>query len=122
MPLFVTFQDEGEIEDWFETEKERLSDELYKVSFSRKGLPEAKKKFNKAMAKLVERYNKEHAKLHTHLERRKKTQKPRIRYRAWKKQLKKDWERKIKFWKAERKKRKFEKEYKKLMKKNEGVI
>ncbi len=72
--------EEEEIELWYEQEKEKLS-ELYRLSIE-KGmkLEDREKKFNRAMERLTEEYDRKHTRLQARKERQKRRAKSRSRF------------------------------------------
>jgi len=113
----MAFVDEREIDEWFEAEKERLSEKMMAELEKGVAFETAQQRFDKAFKPLLLKYDKEYRGLDNRTERHEKLAKPFRLLAAW-------WhERKHRFrqWRKERaeqkKKAKFEREYKKLFEK-----
>ena len=115
--MFHSFEDEMEIDDWFQTTKEAAESEFYKHVYARKDEKKAKIKFNKKMDYLLKRYNQEYALLEKRKNRRAKFKKPFIALIAWWEKFK--MTRKTNFQKHKKgfKTWRFNREYEHLMKK-----
>ncbi len=110
----MAFLDEREIDDWFEEEKQALSDRLY--DRLRRGDGRAKAEFDKAFERLLARLDHECAALETRQRRHEQFSRPFDRFRAWRASVAARFRR---WWKGvseRRKKRTFEREYKRLFK------
>lgn len=115
--MFKRFLDELEIEDWYETRMQELSQEFKKKALDRKDVERARVKYTQKVNNLVIQYEKEHKKLVQRRERKKKLRAPFIKLQeVWdnSQQSMKDWFLKKK---EDFKKWRFNREYDKLMKK-----
>lgn len=114
--MFKKFLDEAEIDEWFEEEKERLSDEFFQKSF--KGNTEdGREEYELRLKKLIKRLDLEHKKLNAKIARKERFLAPFI----WMKKkflsfisLQKE---QMVVRKEQREKRKFNAKYDRLMKK-----
>jgi hypothetical protein len=67
------FKSEEELEAWFATEKERLSEEfLNNINRDKANIPKYKERFNAEIKRLLARYNAEYEKLLVKLKKRPK--------------------------------------------------
>jgi len=115
--MFRRFIDESEIEDWFEEEKTKLNKVFYDASYNKKNVEKAKKTFNEKFSQLLKRYEKEFQNLTKRIERKERLRKPFVACKDWWKYKSKVMAKSYSEHKEARKKKKLDKEYKKLMKK-----
>lgn len=109
--MIMTFQDEQEIDEWFDEEKELYSQRLMKQLETKKDFRTAQKQFNKEFKHLLLRLDREYHALDTRRHRQETLSKPLNRFKRFRKTLSlkyRSWKKKS----AERwKKRRLDREY-----------